>query len=241
MIRILLKVTSILSYFLPDGLILSIFKGPLKYYLWVIGAAAGEGKGLSIFFNLAEKKQLFDVMQNTHTDDICFDIGANVGLYTLLFSRYGKRVYSFEPSPRNISYLYKNISINKLSNAIIIPCAVSESNGLCFFSEGSNCATGKIDSRGDSPTSVISIDYYIKYTNIIPNIIKIDVEGSELSVLKGGINSISNFRPLIFISIHNDRLRSECLKFIKELDYQIVPIDNDEVEKAWEYKFYPVI
>jgi FkbM family methyltransferase len=216
-----------------------IITGPLKGLLWITGAAAGEANGLSVLFNLSEKKQMMLAKKEIKKDDVCFDIGANVGLYTLLFANYGKVVYAFEPNPRNLCYLYKTISKNCIDNGHIIPCAVSDSNGLTFFRHGENNATGKIDKNGEVPVPKITIDYFIERTQFIPSLIKIDVEGAELLVLNGAIRCISIYKPKILISIHSNELRNECLKFFRDFQYQIFPIDHEDVEKAWEYFFDP--
>lgn len=235
-----LKIGSIISKFIPTGIKVSILKGPLKGYYWIVGAAAGEAKGLSVILNLSEASQLDCAMQNTKKDSICFDIGANVGFYSLLFARYGKEVISFEPLSRNIYYLYKTININQIKNIKIIPCAISEFVDISWFEEGSNCATGKINSLGKLPVFTLSVDYFINKTNIVPNIIKIDVEGAEFCVLKGARKCIAENRPKILISIHGDELRTACIGFIKEFNYGINPIDSEDIHSALEYIFIPL-
>ncbi|MDO9326158.1 MAG: FkbM family methyltransferase [Methanoregula sp.] len=233
------NIISILAHFIPTGMKLPILSGPLKGYFWIAGAAAGEGKGLSVIFNFSEVFQLTTAMQNTTNNSICFDIGANVGFYSLLFSRYGKEVVSFEPLTRNIFYLYQIIAINKINNIRIVSCAVSESVDFCWFVEGNNCAEGKIDRSGKIPVFVISIDHFISKTNIIPDIMKIDVEGAELSVLFGARKCISENRPKLLISMHGEQLRSDCIAFVSEYNYDVVPLDNKDVGSAFEFLFLP--
>lgn len=234
-----LNLCSIIAKFIPTGIKIPILKGPLRGYYWIVGAAAGEAKGLSVILNLSEKSQLDQAMQNTKKDSVCFDIGANVGFYSLLFARYGKEVISFEPLPRNIYYLYQSININRMKNIKIVPCAIANSVDLNWFDEGCNCATGKMNSEGKLPVFVLSVDYFIFKTNIIPNIMKIDVEGAEFFVLKGASKCISENRPKILISIHGDELRNDCLKFIEDFNYRIIPLDSDNIHYAWEYMFVP--
>lgn len=64
-----------------------------------MGAAAGEFKGLSVIANLSEPNQVAHVLRILNNRSICFDIGANVGFYTLLFAKYAKEVFAFEPLP----------------------------------------------------------------------------------------------------------------------------------------------
>jgi hypothetical protein len=111
-------------------MLIPILTGPLLGLKWIAGFAPGKGKGLSAVFNVTETKQLKMVMENVSNDDICYDVGANTGLYTILFARYGKRVYAFEPHPRGVKSLYSILKINHINNGFILPCGVSSYTGL---------------------------------------------------------------------------------------------------------------
>jgi FkbM family methyltransferase len=223
---------------IPSGIVIPILKGELKGSKWIAGAAAGEGKGLSIIFNLAEPEQLQMAKNLLKPNEICFDIGANVGLYTILFARHSKHVYAFEPLPRNLRYLYQVIKLNRVTNVTIVPSAVSEKIELLSLAEGENCALGKLDRLGQQPIASLSCDDFVDTYQVIPSLIKIDVEGAEMSVLKGSHNLIMNYKPTILLSIHSDALRSECIEFLKKFGYQkIVPLDRSQVEQATEFAF----
>lgn len=79
------------------------------------------------------------------------------------------------------------MQINKIDNAKIIPCAVSASSGIGFFSEGINPALGKLNDNGHMPVIKMTCDDFFSSTHVIPDLLKIDVEGSELNVLKGAV------------------------------------------------------
>jgi FkbM family methyltransferase len=170
----------IFSKLIPYGIAVPVLRGPLRGFKWIAGYAAGEGKGLSVVLNLAEPKQLDMARRLASADGICFDIGANVGIYTLLFARYSKHVFAFEPLPRNIWCLSRTLEVNGVGNATIIPCAVSDSTGLASFQEGENCATGRVDSRGKRPIVTVSCDDFVSsYKKFVPSLLKIDVEGQK--------------------------------------------------------------
>lgn len=228
------------SKFVPRGMRLRILKGPLRGYKWIVGAAAGEAKGLSIILNLSEQEQIKIAKEIISKNNVCFDVGANVGLYSLLFSRYSKLVYAFEPLPRNLSFLYKTIEINQIRNVIIVPCAVADKNKLSWFQVGKNYSLGRLTTKGNQPVMVLSLDNFIKESLVVPDIIKIDVEGSELSVLRGSKNLLSESKPIILLSTHGDKVKKECLDFLKQLNYKILkPLDTDSIEKATEFLIKP--
>ena len=68
----------VFSKLIPSGMVVPVLKGPLHGAKWIVGAAAGEGKGLSVVLNLSEPEQLYMARRLVLPDAICFDIGANV-------------------------------------------------------------------------------------------------------------------------------------------------------------------
>ena len=156
--------------------------------------------------------------------DVVYDIGANVGAYSLYAGRkvaLGKgRVYAFEPGFPNFSPLCRNIEINGL-NETVIPYAVAV---------GSNNQEGKFylrsTIRGDAlhglsePTSegreflskflqgtyIVSLDNFVRDPGVkFPNHIKIDVDGSESQIIKGMQDVMADSRlKSIMIEINSD-------------------------------------
>ena len=229
-----------LSKFIPKYIPLPIIRGPLRGFKWITSAAAGEAKGLSILVNFVEPKQIAIAKKLMREDFICFDIGANVGLYSLLFSRYAKSVYAFESLLRNVQYLAKTLAYNSVKNVKIIPYAVSNTNKPSFFKEGLDHSRGKLDNNGNIPILTISLDMFVSKTKINPNLIKIDVEGAELCVLKGAKNLLSNEKPIILLSTHGYQTKIDCLRYLKKLNYQEIKILNaSSIEKASEFVIKP--
>jgi FkbM family methyltransferase len=125
-----------------------------------------------------------------------------------------------------------------VTNVTIVPSAVSEKIELLSLAAGENCALSKLDSSGQQPITSLSCDEFVDTYQVIPSLIKIDVEGAEMTVLKGSHNLIMNYKPTILLSIHSDALRSECIEFLKKFGYQkIVPLDRSQVEQATEFAF----
>jgi len=230
----------IAAKFIPSGTVIPILRGPLRGYKWIASAAAGEGKGLSILLNLSEPEQLDAAKRLTPANGICFDIGANVGFYSLLFAKYSKHVFAFEPVPRNIGYLWRMLEVNGVRNVTIVPCAVSDSTRLFSFQMGENYALGRLHHRGEQPIAVVSLDDFIVAYKVVPSLLKIDVEGEEMSVLKGAKNLLSNNKPVILLSTHKQELRFKCLEFLEGIKYcQVIPLNSRELDKASEFIVTP--
>ena len=236
----IVKVVIFLAKFIPNGMRFIILRGPLRGSLWIAGGAAGEAKGLSVILNLWESEQIEIAKELSSKNKICFDIGAYVGLYTLLFARYSKIVYAFEPFTRNISFLYKTLVLNSIENAVIIPSAVADINGIYMFKEGIYTATGKLDKKGKHPILCVSLDYFIEKTKIFPDIIKIDVEGAEVLVFKGAKKIFLKHKPIILLSTHGEKIKTDCLNFLKKMNYQdFIPLNGSSIENANEFLIKP--
>lgn len=224
--RLMRSVWRFFARLVPTGMPVIVMRGPLRGARWIAGAAAGEGKGLSVVLNQAEPDQMERARQLSPRDGICFDVGANVGLYTLLFARYTGHVYAFEPLPRNVQLLSRTVELNGARNVTIVPCAVSDSTGLATFEEGNNWATGKLSSGGKQPVATVSLDHFVSVCQVHPDLVKIDVEGAELAVLEGARHMLASRRPAILLSTHGAAVRDRCLEFVTTLNYsQITPLD----------------
>jgi FkbM family methyltransferase len=226
----------IASRFIPSGTPLPILRGPLHGAKWITGAAAGPAKGLGITMDLVEPAQLKMASRLTSLDGICLDIGANVGFYTLLFARYAKHVFAFEPLPRNVSYLWRTIQINKLGNVTVVPWAVSDSTTLLKFQEGEDVGTGRLYRTGKQPVVTVTCDDFVNNYGVVPSLLKIDVEGAEMHVLRGARDLLAKHKPAILLSIHSNELRVGCLELLAAANYErFVPLDSHETEKASQF------
>lgn len=225
--------------FIPKNAVLPILQGKLRGKKWIIGSGVfGYWLGDYEF----EEQKFFEKI--IKKNDIIFDIGAQAGFYTLLASELvgekGK-VFSFEPFPRNISYLKKNIAINNYRNIEVIEAVVTENTGILKFKKGENNFTGQIDENGELEVKAVSIDDLVnKGILSIPNIIKIDVEGAELLVLKGAAYILKKYKPAIFLSIHifNDKIHKDCCDFLKNAGYSLKSIAGDNIKGVNEIFAY---
>ncbi len=212
-----------------------IMRGPLSGARFILGALEGEGGGATVYFNMMEPEQAEAMAATLKKGDVFFDIGANVGFYTLLGSRQVGRegkVVAFEPVVRNLAYLYRHLSLNGAGNVTVIPAACSDSLSLVFFASGENFAMGHI--AGDPQPGehgqlvpTMSVDDVARKLGLVPDVIKIDVEGAELAVLEGAQETLRAARPKIFLSTHSDALRESCLAYLGELGYSCRVLDPE--------------
>ena len=137
--------------------------------------------------------------------DVCFDVGANVGFYTLLAARIvgpEGRVVAFEPHPENVAALERNVQANGLSNVVVVPKAVSAASGEARLAGGDR-ATAHLDADRGRPVETVSLDEFVAaWPALAPAVVKIDVEGHELEVLEGARRTLEAGRPALVCEQH---------------------------------------
>lgn len=141
--------------------------------------------------------------QTVKKDDIVFDLGANIGYFTLLAAKLtGKegRVYSFEPEPKNYNYLLKNIKLNNYDNVLATQKAVSDKNGrtklyICEHDTGHHTINQYEGIKNYKPNTdnkenfieidTVTLDDFLRDKEKVIDVIKIDIEGAEMLALSG--------------------------------------------------------
>lgn len=227
-----------------------ILAGPLRGKRFILGAAAGPAGGLSIFVGRSEPEQTLAMAAALGRGDVLFDVGANVGYYTLLASeRVGAagRVIAFEPVVRNLSFLHRHLELNGAANVTVLPFACTRESGYGFFQTGDTVATGHLAGGSGpreewrdraTPVHLTTVDATVRLLGFSPTVMKIDVEGAEHDVLLGAADTLRVARPRIFLSIHSDRLRADCLALLRGHGYDAAPLGGS-LESATEYLLTP--
>jgi FkbM family methyltransferase len=206
--------------------------GPLRGARFVLGALSGAGGGATVYFNALEPQQSAAMAKALGSGQVFFDIGANVGYYSILASRLvGTRgtVIAFEPVIRNLSYLYRHIILNSANNVVVLTAACADSVSISTFSAGESYAEGHLAGDDDSAgrgvgatrsiVPTVTVDAVVRQFGVSPDVMKIDVEGAEYLVLKGAYATLLEAKPCIFLSVHSDALRSTCLEHLRSLGY----------------------
>lgn len=189
--------------------------------------------------------------QHLSHGDVFYDIGANVGFFTIIGANLvgpAGRVYAFEPVPENARSVNYNASLNDFRQVTVLRKAVSDEDGsgellLARYSGGSALATVNTpppDLKKVISVEVITIDTLIGRLEISPpNVIKIDVEGAEISVLRGMSRTLADFRPLIIYEIDDENEDSfihkqeVCAAFLQDSGYEITQIEDSYQEIDW--------
>lgn len=140
--------------------------------------------------------------------DVLLDVGAFVGAYTLLGSRLvgpTGRVIAFEPDARARARLERNLRRNGAANVTVLPCAVGDHAGPVRFTATGD-SVGHVDPRGDSEVEMVTLDAVCATLGVMPDVIKLDVEGGELGVIPGS-TVLREVRNLV-LEIHEHEIRA---------------------------------
>ncbi|MBT3356207.1 FkbM family methyltransferase [bacterium] len=148
---------------------------------------------------------------------IIVDGGAYFGDSALVFLEYTpSRVYSFEPVNLTYKKLKETIRINKMGDIVTpIKLGLGKKAGKAFI-KGTNSAASLTtsDFKNAQEISITSIDDFFSGKNDVIGLIKLDVEGEELGVIKGALETIKRDKPILLISVYH---RPEDFFFIKPL------------------------
>lgn len=199
-----------------------------------------------LYLSIQAKKPYYQDMLFPVLNKLCdpdansIDIGTNHGIYSYWMSKYSNRVYSFEPNPILIKELKRTLPSNclliekGLSNVKTkLKLCVPEDDGLSSFEKDNvNIKKLKIDKKINEFEVEVCLLDDLKLSNI--KFIKIDVEGHEIEVLQGAINTIKENRPRVFVEIKNENRENAdnlILNYFKKLNYQSFFIEGRRLRK----------
>jgi FkbM family methyltransferase len=166
------------------------------------------------------------------------DVGAHVGYYTLLASKIAKEVIALEPDPFNYKLLRINLRINGISNVYALNIAASNYTGTGIYASYIK-NTGKLltqKSNRDNNMSrikikVVKLDDLLLKIGKIPDVIKIDVEGSEIQVLEGLQETLRKGVKCLMIEVHSEENKIKAIYLLKKLGYKIISLKSPREEK----------
>lgn len=173
----------------PDKVIINIFGKTIQMNV----------ENLSEYVRVKSYKNDTHILEylesNLNDGDVFWDIGTNIGLYSLILGAKSSKinVICFEPEPRCFSRLKANIALNGFKNIQTFEIALSSDNSEMFlntspeFGVGDHSLMNKeiVGARTIKIEAVRGDDFAEKHPSVSPNVIKIDVEGAEIEVLKG--------------------------------------------------------
>ncbi len=218
---------------IPRSAVFPVMQGPLRGKKWIVGSGL-HGCWLGTY----EYDKQLRFTSTLKPGMTVYDIGANVGFYSLLSAVLvgpQGRVFAFEPLPRNLGYLRRHVALNKMQNITVVDKALSDREGTVTFEEGPAHTMGKMGSSGTLQVAMTTVDIVRRAAHSPdPSLLKIDVEGAEMLVLKGAEQTLRQCRPVIFLATHGAQVHKDCCEYLKALGYRLSPLSGASVETADE-------
>jgi FkbM family methyltransferase len=211
-------------YLLSDG------NDYISSLLYWGGIDAFEGNTIKLFIELLNYSDTF------------FDIGANTGIYSLIAAtdNHRRMVYAFEPVPRVVDCLKRNVELNKLHNIQINPYAITNYDGeITLYIPDSAIPTEASTHEGFRKTTknisvqAKTIDSFVIQNEISKvDLMKIDTEGTEHEVLEGARNILRRDEPILICEVLKGRTEDRLHVVMDRLGYKYFWIsDGGLIEK----------
>lgn len=186
-----------------------------------------------------EEKMLYDMLNRVKEGDLILDIGANIGNHSLFMASIGKcKVMSFEPNKHLAESLLRSIQINKLSNNIEV---IQKGLGKKYsFAEFESDISHNLGAQSLSTTDkngsieVVTLDSLDIQEKV--RLIKIDVEGMELDVLKGSEETLKEYKPLLYLEAEKQEDFKLLNHFLEKLGYKYQATFNATPTHLFTYR-----
>ena len=185
-----------------------------------------------------EYETLKKFTEQVRPNDTILDIGANIGLFSILGSKLvgtqGK-VISFEPSRNTFEACKQNLALNGCSNVKIEQLALGDTEGSIFMGKADNDALNFVDPNNANGEEVPlkTLDNYLKINGIQKvDFIKIDIEGAEFLCFKGATELLKTHKPKIIMECNEQWCKRfgytvfDLLQFLSQFDYQFEQYDE---------------
>jgi FkbM family methyltransferase len=166
---------------------------------------------------------------------VLFDIGANVGFFSLLGSRLvgpAGSVYAFEPTPDNVAAIECNVALNSFQNVTVIAKAVSSRPGHSRLYVVDDQSWSRLEEVGEHPLTervidveLVAIDDAVRDGKLPPpTVVKIDVEGAEVAVIEGMRETLRDHRPALICELHGTH--EEFVRAMSQHGYRLINLEG---------------
>ncbi|MGB0915375.1 MAG: FkbM family methyltransferase [Crocinitomicaceae bacterium] len=211
----------------------------------IINPSIDNGVELSLFETGTYEKGILSFIEKNYTGKGEFiDVGANIGLMSLFVaSKFPKSItFGFEAHPNTFQLFQRNIELNKLNNIFPIHKALGSSEGKVQIFDNWHVNRGGasivVQGEGSNSFDVKMVRLDDQLNDSKPEMIKVDVEGAELDVLKGASELIKSNLPTLIVEISELRettnsASNEIVDYIKSLgNYRIFKLKGGKERKS---------
>lgn len=200
-----------------------------------------------LIFNSYEKEELKMIVNLLESNSTFFDIGANIGFYSISIAHVYNdiKIYAFEPINKTFATLVNNTKLNNINNVTAFNVGFYDENKTLnfYFNPFHSGATSlrnllKDANVNEVSCSVIRLDDFFQRENIAQvDFIKCDVEGAELLVLKGAVETLQKHKPIIFLEMlrkWSEKFNyhpNDIITFLKNRGYRCFVVKNEKLKE----------
>jgi len=189
------------------------------------------------YFELTQIDAVKAVIENSHAtvgvpldrSGAFIDVGANIGFYSISLARYFAATYAFEVNPITFRILEANVHLSDVQNVQCACLGMSDQTGTTevHLPKGGHLGWASLDpGRHKSaavpvPARLDTLDNYLSSLRVQPEIslIKIDVEGHELQVLRGARRTLTEGNPVVLFEVIEGDAGRECISMLRGCGY----------------------
>lgn len=185
------------------------------------------------------ENDLLDTLASFHLDSdaLILDVGANIGNHTIYFaSSRPNKILAFEPEGTNLSLLRSNLSLNRIEDRVEVHPVVVWENVSSFRMENDNKDNGgthRAIRDADGPIASVTIDEAVGKRRV--GMVKIDVEGAEVKVLRGALGTLMRDFPVVVCESHSPLSIREISIILEPLGYEVVGIAGRSANYIWAH------
>lgn len=190
-----------------------------------------------------ESDLIAQMLDEIGSDEVVWDIGANIGAHSCILAEKADQVVSFEPYPPNLESLKKNVDLNNSKNVKMFEIALSDKNTVENISipettspgdqwpalvpdKISNSRKKKLQNSNLEETKVRKGDTVVEGGMSSPNIVKIDVEGASMKVIKGMSDVLKSEKcRLVYVEVHQP-ISNEVRPSVEDFGYETHDISD---------------
>lgn len=212
--------------------------GPLRGLAWSVAT------GLPFVRGAYEPRKADALAALVQPGAVVYDVGAHVGYFAAMAARAagsGGRVVAFEPRPLNLGLLGRHIEWNRLETVQVFQAAVGERAGAGRFRDDRGTGTGFLtDEERGLQVAVVTLDGLVVEERLPPpNVIKVDVEGGEVAVLRGAAYILEEFRPFLLLATHGPGTHEPTLEILEGHGYRWTLLDDRRTDSDTEMVAWP--
>jgi len=216
--EILIKDDSVVIRTRKENILLNCLEGEMTSALGQLILAGAENDEQEMMATI-----LMKIIENKGGDPsnvMLFDIGANIGWYSIYFDKLFKplQIHAFEPIATAYEQFLKNITLNQSGAVNVNNFGLADKNGIVDFyvcpsllAASSLADTFPIPGKSKVKGEIRKLDDYCGDNSVVPDFIKCDVEGAEFLVFKGALKTLSEYKPLVMTELL--RKWSKCFDY----------------------------